>query len=91
MSEDRSDAAIVARMIDRIRLLIALADDIPVETKLNTQPLLKMFQASVEAAAVDASHEGVASGYYARLCADLDEYPDLNALLSALRVFLTYL
>jgi len=91
MSADRSDAAIVGRMIERIRLLIALSDEIPVETKLNTQALLKMFEASVGAAAVDASQEAVASGYYGRLCSDLDAYADLNALLSALKVFLTYL
>jgi hypothetical protein len=40
---------------------------------------------------VDASQEAVASGYYGRLCSDLDAYADLNALLSALKVFLTYL
>ncbi len=91
MDEHRSDPAIVGRLIERIRLLIALSDDIPVETKLNTQPLLKMFQASVEAAAEDSDHERSAARYYAQLCDDLEEYPDLNALLSALKVFLEYL
>lgn len=89
MDEHRSDAAIVGRLIERIRLLIALSDDIPVETKLNTQALLKMFEASVDAAG--RGQETLAAEYYGRLCDDLDEYPDLNALLSALKVFLDYL
>ena len=40
---ERSDEYIIGRLIERIRLLIATSDDIPVETKLQTQPMLREF------------------------------------------------
>lgn len=91
MTVDRSDAAIVGRMVERIKLLIALSEDVPIETKLNTQALIKMFEAAIVNAGDDAGQQSLARGYYDRIYADLDEYPDLEALLSALKVFLPYL
>jgi hypothetical protein len=44
--KERSDAEILAGLIERSRLLIALSDEIPVETKLETQPLLKQLESS---------------------------------------------
>ena len=44
MSEERSDEFILGRLIERSRLLIALSEEIPVETKLQTQPLLKQLE-----------------------------------------------
>ena len=45
MEKDRSDFAVMNRMIDHIRLLIAVDDEtIPVKKKLETQALLKDFQ-----------------------------------------------
>jgi hypothetical protein len=83
-----TDAERVLKLIDRTRLLIALDDEIPTETKLNTQPMLKMLEAAIGG---DAADEQRASGYYNALYADLASYPDLEALLSAMRVFLPYL
>lgn len=90
MPVDRSDEAIVGRLIERIRLLIALSDDVPIETKLNTQALLKMFEAAIAGAEDDTQQQALARGYYDRLYADLEEFADLEALLSALKVFLPY-
>ena len=42
-----SDAYIVGRLIHQTRLLIATDDTIPVETKLQTQAMLKEFEAAV--------------------------------------------
>jgi len=84
-----TDEERVLKLIDRTRLLIALDDDIPTETKLNTQPMLKMLEAAI--AGSEAVDEQRASGYYSALYADLAPYPDLEALLSAMRVFLPYL
>ena len=89
MAEVRSDAERVLKLIERTRLLIAIDDDIPTETKLNTQPMLKMLEAAV--AADDGVDEQRAAGYYGALYAELRPYPDLEALLSAMRVFLPYL
>ena len=41
---ERSDEYIIGRLIERSRLLIALSEEIPVETKLQTQPLLKQLE-----------------------------------------------
>ena len=38
---ERSDDDMVLKLVERSRLLIALSDEIPTETKLQTQPLLK--------------------------------------------------
>ena len=46
MSKDRSDFAVMNRMIDHIRLLIAVDDEqITVKKKLDVQAVLKEFQA----------------------------------------------
>lgn len=88
MAQALTDTERVLKLIDRTRLLIALDDEIPTETKLNTQPMLKMLEAAIGG---DAADEQRASGYYSALYADLASYPDLEALLSAMRVFLPYL
>jgi hypothetical protein len=87
---ERSDEYIIGRLIERIRLLIATSDDIPVETKLQTQPMLKEFQASVSVAPADQDRDRAIS-QYAFLYRELEEYPDLEALLYALKNFLPYL
>ena len=87
---ERSDEYIIGRLIERIRLLIATADDIPVETKLQTQPMLKEFQAAVSVAPADQDKARVRS-QYSFLYGELEEYPDLEALLHALKNFLPYL
>lgn len=91
MGADRSDEAIVGRLIERTKLLIALSEDVPIETKLNTQALLKMFEAAIVEAEDDTQQQSLARGYYDRIYVDLSEYADLEALLSALKVFLPYL
>ena len=89
MAQALTDEERVLKLIERTRLLIALDDEIPTETKLNTQPMLKMLEAAI--AGSDGVDEQRASGYYGTLYADLAAYPDLEALLSAMRVFLPYL
>jgi hypothetical protein len=87
---ERPDEYYVERLIGRIRLLIATSDDIPVETKLETQPMLKELEAML-LAPPDHRDESRAQGQYAFLREHLDEYPDLQALLHALRNFAPYL
>lgn len=87
---ERTDEYIIGRLIERIRLLIATSDDIPVDTKLQTQPMLKEFQAEVSVTLADQDQERARS-QYAFLYRELEEYPDLEALLHALKNFLPYL
>jgi len=88
MAIDLTDTQRVLKLIERTRLLIAIDDEMPTEIKLNTQPLLKMLEAAISAEDVD---ERRAAGYYSALYADLAPYADIEALLSAMRVFLPYL
>jgi hypothetical protein len=87
MAQALTDEERVLKLIERTRLLIALDDEIPTETKLNAQPMLKMLEAAIG----DAADQRRASGYYGALYSELSPYPDLEALLSAMRVFLPYL
>jgi hypothetical protein len=88
MAADLTDTERVLKLIERARLLIAIDDDMPAEVKLATQPLLKMLEAEIGADVVD---ERRAAGYYGALYTDLEPYPDIEALLSAMRVFLPFL
>lgn len=89
MSE-RSDAYYVTRLIGRVRLLIATSDEIPIETKLETQPMLKELEAAL-VAEVESQDEERALAQYTFLRQQLDEYADIQALLLALRNFVPYL
>ena len=82
---ERSDEYIIGRLIERSRLLIALSDEIPTETKLQTQPLLKQLEQLLAAddrdvARIEATH--------ALLKRELAEFADLDALLGAMENFL---
>ena len=83
---ERSDEYIIGRLIERSRLLIALSEEIPVETKLQTQPLLKQLEQAL-ALPLDEQDEDRIRGTYAALYNDLADYADLEALLSALKNF----
>ena len=87
---DRSDEYIIGRLIERSRLLIALSEEIPVETMLQTQPLLKQLEQALAVPADEQDEERV-RGTFAALYGELAEYADLEALLSALKNFVPYL
>ena len=89
MSE-RGDDYYVGRLIERSRLLIALSEEIPVETKLQTQPLLKQLEQALAVPPEEQDEERV-RGTYAALYGELADYADLEALLSALKNFVPYL
>jgi hypothetical protein len=82
---DRSDEEMVLKLIERSRLLIALSEEIPVETKLQTQPLLKQLEQLVGQPDPDL---GRIEATHAMLCRELADYADLDALLGAMENFL---
>ncbi|HYD48714.1 MAG TPA: hypothetical protein VEB21_10220 [Terriglobales bacterium] len=86
MSQPRTDEERVLKMCERMRLLIAIDDEIPAKTKLETQPVLKLLEA-----AVAEEDRAQASQHYSLLYRELNRYPDLEALLAAMRVFLPHL
>lgn len=91
MEKDRSDFAVMNRMIDHIRLLIAVDDEtIPVKKKLEVQAILKDFQGLVSAPE-EKQERGRIRGYYEILCRELGDQPDVTALLSSLKHYITYI
>ncbi len=91
MSKDRSDFAVMNRMIDHIRLLIAVDDEqITVKKKLDVQAVLKEFQALL-AVPEEQQERGRIKGYYELLCRELGEHGDVDALLKSLKNYITYL
>ena len=91
MAKDRSDFAVMNRMIDHIRLLIAVDDDaIAVKKKLEVQAILKDFQMLL-ADPPESQERGRIKGYYDILCRDLGEQSDVAALLSSLKNYVPYL
>jgi hypothetical protein len=83
---ERSDEYIAGRLIERSRLLIALSEEIPVEKKLETQPLLKQLEQALAVPAEEQDRDRI-RGTYAALYDELADYADIEALLSALRTF----
>ena len=83
--KERSDDQILAGLIERSRLLIALSDEIPVETKLETQPLLKQLESLLDGDDRDCDR---IRATHALLCSELLEFADLDALLTAMEHFL---
>jgi len=83
--KELSDVEMLGRLIERSRLLIALSEEIPVETKLETQPLLKQLEGLL---AQDEIDTGRVRATHAYLLRELTEFPDLDALLGAMENFL---
>lgn len=91
MNKDRSDFAVMNRMIDHIRLLIAVDDEqIPVKKKLDVQAILKEFQALL-AVPEEQQAQARIRGYYQLLCRELSEHGDVEALLKSLKNYISYL
>ncbi len=80
------DEYYVGRLIERSRLLIAISDEIPVETKLQAQPLLKQLEQELSVPPADQDGERIRATY-ALLYGEVADYADIEALLSALKNF----
>ena len=85
MAVERTDDEMALKLIERSRLLIALSDEIPTETKLQTQPLLKQLEQLLAVADRDVDR---IQATHALLCRELQDFADLDALLGAMENFL---
>lgn len=90
MSEERPDAYYVERLLGRVKLVIATDDDMPVELKLETQPMLKELIRTLSDPP-DQQDQARALQQYQFLLDALEDYPNCTALLTALRNFVPYL
>lgn len=89
MAHDVSDTDRVLKLIERVRLLIAIDDEMETDLKLDTQPVLKLLEALV--LEEDQASRAQASAYYRYLVEQLAGSDDVAALLTAMRVFAPYL
>ena len=87
---ERSDEEMVLRLIRQTKLLIATNDEIPIETKLQSQGMLKEFEA-LFTVPQDEQDPDTVRGQYNDLYIELSEYADLEALLLAMRNFSPYI
>ena len=87
---ERSDEEMVLRLIHRIKLLIATNDEIPIETKLQSQGMLKEFE-KLFTVPQDEQDPNEVHSQYNDLYIELSEYADLEALLLAMRNFSPYI
>lgn len=90
MSEDRPDEYYVERLLSRVKLVIATDEDIPIETKLETQPMLKELMTTLSYPPEQQDRER-ALGQHEFLLDALEDHPNCTALLTALRNFVPYL
>ena len=87
---ERSDEEMVLRLTQRIKLLIATNDELPIETKLQSQGMLKEFE-KLFTVPQDEQDPDEVRGQYNDLYIELSEYADLEALLLAMRNFSPYI
>ncbi len=90
MAEKRTDGEMVERLLERLKLVVAVSDEIPIESKLHLQPMIQELAGmlSVPEAEQDRGRIG---GFYQSLLDTSEDDPDVTALLSAVRNFVTYL
>ena len=84
--EEKPDAYYVGRLLGRLKLVIATDDEIPIETKLDTQAMIKEFSRHLMVEPSDQDI-GILQSQYDHLMDSLDEYPNCESLLLALRNF----
>lgn len=91
MEKDRSDFAVMNRMIDHIRLLVAVDDEgITVKKKLEVQAVLRDFQGLLSMPEHEQD-QGRVRAYYRLLCRELGEQADVEALLRSLKHYISYI
>ena len=85
-ADEKPDEYYVGRLLGRLKLVIATDDEIPIETKLDTQAMIKEFSRHLMAPPEDQD-VGVLLSQHDYLLDALDEYPNCESLLIALRNF----
>ena len=83
---EKPDEYYVDRLLGRLKLVIATDDEIPVETKLDTQAMIKEFARHL-AAPLEGQDAATLRAQHSHLLAELEDYPNCESLLVALRNF----
>jgi hypothetical protein len=85
-TEEKPDEYYLGRLLGRLKLVIATDDEIPIETKLDTQAMIKEFSRHLMLPP-DTQDVGILKSQHDHLLDSLDEYPNCESLLLALRNF----
>ncbi len=90
MAEQRSDTEMIERLLERCKLVVAVSEEISVESKLEIQPMLKELQQALALPEADQNRQRILAYHQAvlELCED---YPDVTALMGAVGNFVSYL
>ncbi len=87
MSDDeKPDAYYVGRLLGRLKLVIATDDEITVETKLDTQAMIKDFARHLSLP-IEDQEVRILRSQHAFLLDELEDFPNCESLLIALRNF----
>ena len=84
------DSEMAAKILERLKLVVAMSDDIPTEAKLEIQPLLREIGGALSLP-VPEQDSGRVIAYVEAVVTHSDEDPDVAALVGALRNFVDYL
>ena len=90
MAEKRSDQDMVIKLLDRMKLVVAVSEEIPTQSKLQLQPLIKELMDGLSLPE-DAQDRPRMSAYVQALLDESDEDPDVVALVVAMRRFASFL
>ena len=85
-----SDAEMAAKLLGRLKLVVAVSEDMPIESKLEIQPMLREV-ADTLALPLESQDTVRVRAYYDLMLEASDTDPNVEALLKALRNFVPYL
>jgi len=90
MVRKRTDSEMVAHLLDRLKLVVALSEDIAIEAKLHIQPMLADM-ADILTLPEPEQERARVGAYYDSVVEAASDDPNAEALLGAVREFVTYL
>ncbi|MFP6664417.1 MAG: hypothetical protein VCC00_09475 [Deltaproteobacteria bacterium] len=83
---ERPDAYYVGRLLGKLKLLIATDDEVPMDTKLDTQAMIKEFARHLSAP-LDEQDVPTLQAQHNHLLVELEDFPNCESLLLALPNF----
>lgn len=90
MAAKKTDAEMIASLLERLKLVVAVSDDVAIENKLQIQPMLKDLAGMLALPEAEQDHSRVGA-YFGSLLDASEEDPNAMALLGAVRNFVSYL
>ncbi len=90
MAEARSDAEMIDRLLERVKLVIAVDEEMPVKLKLEVQPMIRELQGALALSEADQDRGRIAA-YHQTVIDMCEEFPNVTALMGAVGNFVSFL